>query len=78
MSLPPGAYHPPRVVCARCGAVKGESNRWWLLRLSGRMLQILPLTRLPNKRMFKTVEQAICGGGCVVKEVSEFLGRGIE
>ncbi len=65
--------------CDICGAVKETTNHWWKLGIDrateNKQLAILPFNDDWEPEDYWEERFDLCGESCVLKQVSEFMGR---
>jgi len=66
--------------CDNCGAVKGETNRWWRVYVTtvvggpgAILVQAFDIRRPMYVFPEETKAYDLCGQGCVAKRLSEFM-----
>src|SRR3990170_1993273 len=69
----------PAVICAVCGAKKGDANKWWVLfeADSNKSALIGPIEEAETLQQWKpgTLQFHLCGEGCLYRKLSGVLMR---
>lgn len=66
-------FTPAQYECDKCGALKREVNKWYILRFRDdiRVLTIIPFIEAEAQRYDE--QQILCSDSCLIKTLSEIL-----